>query len=125
MPHRLPLAPRCAARRATIDSRHLAMRARFSLAVLALALPLGACYRVTVNTGAPAASQTVEKPWSNSFVYGLVPPPVVNTASACPNGVAKVVTQHSFLNGLVSALTWSLYTPIDVRVTCAAGPVQR
>ena len=101
------------------------MRHRLSLVMLALALPLGACYRVTVNTGAPAATQKVEVPWANSFVYGLVPPPPINTASKCPNGVSQVVTQHSFLNGLVSALTWSLYTPVDVRVTCAAGPVQR
>ena len=101
------------------------MRRRFSLAVLALALPLGACYRVTVNTGAPAASQAVERPWVHSFVYGLVPPTPINTQATCPNGVSKVVTQHSFLNGLVGALTWSLYTPIDVRVQCAAGPVQR
>ena len=101
------------------------MRRRLSLALLVLSLPLAACYRVTVNTGAPAASQSLERPWHNSFVYGLVPPPVINTASTCPNGISKVVTQHSFVNGLVSFLTFSLYTPIDARVQCAAGPVQR
>jgi hypothetical protein len=38
----------------------------------------------------------------------------------CPNGVQKVETEVSFVNGLVGALTWSLYTPIHAKVTCAA-----
>jgi hypothetical protein len=54
-----------------------------------------------------------------------VPPPELNTQQQCPQNVAKVETEISFLNGLVGALTWSLYTPLHVRVTCASGPVAR
>jgi Bor protein len=54
-------------------------------------------------------------------VFGLVPPSTVETAAKCPNGVAKVETQLSFLNQLVSVLTLSIYTPMTIEVTCASG----
>jgi hypothetical protein len=52
---------------------------------------------------------------------GLVPPSPVETAQKCPNGVAKIDTQLSFANQLVSFLTLSIYTPMDIKVTCAQG----
>jgi hypothetical protein len=36
-------------------------------------------------------------------------------------GVARVETQISFLNGLVSFLTFNIFTPMDILVTCGAG----
>ena len=51
-------------------------------------------------TGRPLGTTTIEQPRALSFVYGLVPPPTVETASKCPSGVAQVETMHSFLNGL-------------------------
>jgi hypothetical protein len=98
---------------------------RPTLLALATAVLLSGCYRVTVTTGAPAAPTTIDIPWQHSFVYGLVPPQELSTAERCPNNVSKVVTEQSFLNGLASALTWSLYTPIHVTVTCASGPVRQ
>ncbi|MEJ2503824.1 MAG: Bor family protein [Gemmatimonadota bacterium] len=62
----------------------------------------------------------VEEAWAHSFIAGLVPPSTVNVASECENGVARVETQHSFLNGLVAAITFSIYTPMQITVTCAA-----
>jgi hypothetical protein len=84
-----------------------------------------ACYHATITTGRPASSDSISIPWANSFVYGLVPPPLVDAAAKCPNGVARVETQHSFLNGLVQFITLGIYTPIQIDVTCAApGPVK-
>ena len=94
-------------------------------AMVAGALLCGACYHVTVITGAPPTPQTVDKQWQNSFVYGLVPPPELSAKEGCPQGVAQVDTERSFLNGLVGAVTWSIYTPMHVTVTCASGPVRR
>ena len=91
-----------------------------SAAVLA-AFALTGCYHAVIETGRPAGSEVITQKWANSFIYGLVPPAMVNTASRCPNGVAKVETQHSFLNGLVAAITWGIYTPIQIDVTCASG----
>jgi hypothetical protein len=49
-----------------------------------------------------------------------VPPDIVSTAEKCPDGVAKVETQHTFVNQLVGILTFGIYTPMQIRVTCAA-----
>ena len=100
-------------------------RFRSTLAVAACVLS-GACYKVTVVTTPSAVTSTetatVSKPWNHSFVYGLVPPAPVNVSANCPGGnVQKVVTQHSFVNGLVAALTWQLYTPIQIDVWCPGG----
>jgi len=58
--------------------------------------------------------------WKHSWLWGLVPPSVVAAESECESGVAKVETQHSFVNGLVNVLTSGIYTPLTVTVTCAA-----
>ncbi len=79
-----------------------------------------ACYHAIIDTGRPASGQMIERPWAMSFIYGLVPPPIVETAGKCPNGIAKVETQWSFLNGLVNALTFGIVTPMDIRVSCAS-----
>lgn len=95
------------------------MRRRILTAAAALCLT--GCYHAVIETGAPPSDKTVSQPWTPSFVYGLVPPPVVNSASQCPNGVARVETQHSFLNVLAAMVTFSLYTPIHVSYTCASS----
>ena len=89
------------------------------LAPLFAALLLAGCYHVTVVTSAAPPGTHVNKEWQNSFVYGLVPPPELNVKDQCPQGVTKVETERSFLNGLVSALTWSIYTPMHTEVTCS------
>ena len=100
------------------------MRIRIACLSALVALSAG-CYHVTVLTGAPASTTTVEKQWQNSFVLGLVPPAEVNAKPPCTGGVAKVETERSFLNGLVGAITYNIYTPMHVMVTCASGPVAR
>lgn len=98
--------------------------------LLLVAALCGGCYRVTVITGAPSSSQVIDKPWQMSFVAGLVPPAELTTNPPCTQGVARVETERSFLNGLVAALTGlgtpvAIVTPIHVSVTCASGPVAR
>lgn len=95
------------------------MTARSVVGTIALCLCLGGCYHATIETGAKPSAVTIEKHWASGWIFGLVPPKTVETASKCPSGVAKVETQLSFLNGLVSILTLSIYTPMDIRVTCA------
>jgi len=88
--------------------------------VLLAALPLlGACFHATIETGLTPSTKVLERKWASSWIYGLVPPKTVETASRCPDGVAKVETQRSFLNQVVEILTLGIYTPMDIRVTCA------
>ena len=95
------------------------MRIRRAAAVVA-AFALTGCYHAVIQTGRPESTDVISIKWANSFIFGLVPPPIVETASRCTNGVAKVETQHSFLNGLAAFVTFSLYTPMQIDVTCAA-----
>ncbi|MDP1859871.1 MAG: Bor family protein [Gemmatimonadaceae bacterium] len=91
------------------------------LKYLLFALPFAAaCYHAQIETGLEPSPQKIEKPWAHGFVYGLVPPSTVETAAKCPSGVAKVETQQSFVNGLANLLTWGIYTPMSITVTCAA-----
>lgn len=95
------------------------MRIRRAAAVVAAFLLTG-CFHAVIQTGRPESSDVISIKWANSFIYGLVPPPVVETAARCTNGVAKVETQQSFLNILAHIVTFGIYTPIQIDVTCAA-----
>ncbi len=86
---------------------------------------LTGCFHYTVVSGAPAAQTKVDIPWQKSWVAGLVPPDTIQSRETCPQGIASFETKHSFLNGLVRGLTYSIFTPIHPTVTCAAGPVSR
>jgi hypothetical protein len=97
---------------------------RYLSAAAALVVVCSGCYHVTVITGAPAGPTVIDKQWQNSFIFGLVPPPELDVKAQCTQGVAKVETERSFLNGLVGAI-YDIYTPIHTTVTCASGPVAR
>ena len=95
---------------------------RETILLASAAILCAGCYHVTVITGAPTATATtVDKQWQNSFVYGLVPPAEITPANGCQQGVTKVETERSFLNGLVGAITWNIYTPMHVVLTCSSG----
>jgi hypothetical protein len=96
------------------------MRRRHSFTLVLGAVVLSGCYHATVDTGRVPSGQTVEVEWAHGFVYGLVPPSTVEVAQQCPNGIAKVETQLSFLNQVASALTFGIYTPMEISVQCAA-----
>lgn len=98
------------------------MRTRFALPLAAIVMT--GCYHATVETGltpAPGA-QVIDMPWAMGFVYGLVPPATVNASQkGCSGGVARVETEHSFLNMLVGSLTFGIVTPMHIRITCAGA----
>ena len=95
------------------------MRVRRIAVLIAALLPVGACYHATVETGLTPSTEILEQTFASSWIYGLVPPKTVATASRCPSGVAKVETRLSFVNQLVGILTLGIYTPMHIRVTCA------
>jgi hypothetical protein len=95
------------------------MRRTARLTAVLLLVSFAACYHATIDTGLTPSPQTVEKPWASSFIEGLVPPSTVETQAKCPHGASKVETQHSFLNMVVGAITFGIYTPMDIKVTCA------
>lgn len=89
--------------------------------LIVCALTMSGCYVATIDTGKTPSTKVIQNKWASCWIYGLVPPSAVMTSAECPNGLAKVETQHSFLNGLVGGLTFGIYTPIQITVTCAEG----
>jgi len=97
------------------------MRTVSRLSLVVSALLLSACFHQIVQTGRTPGTTVVERPWTATWLWGLVPAEEISVVSQCPNGVATIETQQSFLNGLVGGLTLGIYTPQEVRVTCASG----
>jgi hypothetical protein len=98
------------------------MRNRSRISLIAAATVLAGCYHATIVTGLPAGTTGVHKEWVATWVFGIVPPSEdISSAKECPNGVAKVETQWSFLNGLVHVVTFNIYGPMQVDVTCASS----
>ena len=87
-----------------------------------VAFALSGCYSAQVTTDKQPSGQVIEKGWATGFVAGLATPGAkIDAAQQCPNGVAMVETEVSFLNQLATAVTLNLYSPMSVTVTCAAG----
>lgn len=95
------------------------MRSYRHLLIVCAVVFASGCYHATINTGLSPSGETVTNKWAHSFLAGLVPPDIVNTAAQCPNGVAKVETQHSFLNMVAQVVTFSIYSPMTIDVQCA------
>lgn len=91
-----------------------------SLITLSVLVAATGCYHAVIDTGRPASATVVSKSFAPSFIYGLVPPPALNVSQQCTNGVAKVETVHTFVEGLVAAITFGIFTPMSMKVTCAA-----
>ncbi len=89
----------------------------FASLLAALLLSVG-CYHAKIETASAPSGQTFADNWARGWAWGLAGP-TVQTSGACPNGVARVETQLSFLNQLVSLLTIGIYTPMQINATCA------
>ena len=95
------------------------MHRTLKLSVAGLLIAALACYHATVDTGLKPSAQVVEKSFAAGWIFGLVPPSTVSTASQCPHGAARIETQLSFVNQLVAFLTLDIFTPMSIKVTCA------
>ena len=92
-----------------------------SICIFALTFAMSGCYHAQVTTGLEASDEIYQKKWATSFIAGLIPPDMINATEHCSNGVAKIETRHSFLNLVAQAITFSLFSPMEITVTCATG----
>ena len=97
------------------------MKLKGVLILAALLFVLPGCYHATIDTGLTPGTEVIHQKFASCWVYGLVPPKTVMATEKCQHGVALVETQYSFLNWLVGAVTFGIYTPMEIKVTCAAG----
>ena len=98
------------------------MRFARAVALLAIVAVFPGCYAAKVETGLQPSATVIKKSFASCWLYGLIPPSTVETAAKCTNGVAIVETQLSFVNQLVSGITLGIYTPMQIKVTCAERP---
>ena len=95
------------------------MRPILGVLVAGFLIAATGCYHATIETGLTPSTEVVEKGFASSWINGLVPPSPIETASKCKNGVAKIETQVSAVNWLVTVLTLYIYSPMAIKVTCA------
>lgn len=79
---------------------------------------LTSCYSYTsvVGKGAQGSNQTTK--WNHYVIYGLAPVGVSDSKQMADGAENYTVhTRQSFVNGLVSSLTFGIYTPTTTTVT--------
>ncbi len=84
----------------------------------AASMLLTSCYSYTSVVGKGAQGNSKTTKWNHYVIYGLAPVEVSNSKQMA--GGAKNYTVHtrqSFVNGLVSSLTFGIYTPTTTTVT--------
>jgi hypothetical protein len=91
----------------------------FSLILVAcISLSLTSCYTYTFSVGDGAQTGMEVKKMNHYLIYGLAPVGVSN-----PNEMAgdaedyDVTIKHSFVDGLINAITFGIYTPTTTIVT--------
>jgi hypothetical protein len=96
---------------------------KLALVTAALALASSSCYRMHVRNGDAAPGPTpieYDEKWHSGLVAGIAElSGPYDLQKVCPSGWSEISTHTSFLNGLVSGLTYSIYTPQTVSVRCA------
>ena len=76
------------------------------------------CYTYTSVVGDGAKGATVVSKWNTYFLFGLITADISDSKQMA--GGAKdytVRTQQSFVNGLLSGITFGIYTPTTTHVT--------
>jgi len=79
---------------------------------------LTSCYTYTNVIGEGAKGNEVVTKWNHYVVYGLAPIDVSDSkvmAGGATNYTVK--TEHTFVNGLIAAITFGIYTPTMTTVT--------
>ncbi len=98
--------------------------------IIALALLMGGCFTHYTHIGWGARSKAypvVEQHWNHYFLAGLIGEADLQLDRLCPSGHGSAKTGQGVLQGLISVVTYGIYTPTRVVVRCrealsAPGP---
>ncbi len=86
--------------------------------IFASSMLLTSCYSYTSVVGEGAQGTDKVQSWNHYVIYGLAPVGVSDSklmAGGAENYTVK--TEQSFVNGLISAITFGIYTPTTTTVT--------
>lgn len=86
--------------------------------IFVASLMLTSCYSYTSVVGSGAQGNTQTTKWNHYVIYGLAPVGV-SDSNEMAGGAENytVYTRHSFVNGLIAAITFGIYTPTTTTVT--------
>ncbi|MEP7380517.1 MAG: hypothetical protein ABI910_02460 [Gemmatimonadota bacterium] len=89
--------------------------------LVASVMLLSGCYHQVVATGLSAGTTKIDKPWTSTFIFGLVEAKPIDVREQCKSGVAFVDSRFEVLNWLGAVVTLGIWVPWHVTVTCASG----
>jgi hypothetical protein len=81
------------------------------------------CFRTTVRSGLPPGDVPAgyDEKWHSTWLLGAVETSGPYALDAlCPGGWAELGTHTNLLQGLVTAVSYGIYTPQTVTIVCAA-----
>jgi hypothetical protein len=86
--------------------------------IFTMSIMLTSCFSYTSVVGKGAQGSSKVTKWNHYLIGGLAPIGV-SDSKVMADGATDytVTTEQSFVNGLVAALTWSIYTPTTTTVT--------
>ena len=86
--------------------------------ILGLALLTPSCYTYTHSVGKGAQTGVEVKKPNHYFIYGLAPGKLSNPEEMADGATDYDVTiTHTFVDGLLNAITFGIYTPTTTIVT--------
>lgn len=81
-------------------------------------LVLSSCYNYTCVVGKGAQGNVQISQWNNYLIFGLVDAGVSDSKAMADGAIDYTVhTRHTFVNGLISGITFGIYTPTTTTVT--------
>ncbi len=94
---------------------------RMAATLTLIIVTTGCCeHTYTMGQGGVAAPIVYEE-WHSQWLGGLIGERNLDINVLCPSGNATIHDEQSFLNGLVSALTFAIYSPTIVKIRCQGG----
>ncbi len=102
---------------------------RWQLVLLAsLFAGAAGCHQVIIDGGLEPSETRYDEEWNLAFAAAIFPAKV-EPPEGCNGYFAEVQTRHSFLNVVVTALTWGIISPMESRIRCGnpdstSGPDQ-
>lgn len=86
--------------------------------VAALALTMSSCYTYTVTVGDGPQSGIEVKQMNHYLIYGLAPLNVSDPKELAGDATDyEVKIEHTFIDGLINAITFGIYTPTTTTIT--------
>jgi hypothetical protein len=92
-------------------------------AFAAVTIVAAGCHKIYYHNGGPLVANKASakaNEWHHIGVFGLVEfSKPVDLKAYCPTkGWSTIETENSFLSGLVSGVTYSIYTPREANIVC-------